>query len=128
VHCAVLLHSSHVTRFGATCVFLEPLGDIRVPLWRGRVCGREGWGQRHCFSPLGATNRSLGARHSCVCLCLWVVGKLCGSDGYCDRCPCICQQQELNAAVHLPSPAFYHRVHNYSWGGLSPFSLLWFLL
>ena len=25
VHCAVLLHSSHVARFGATCVFLEPL-------------------------------------------------------------------------------------------------------
>ena len=109
------------------CV-LEPLGGIRVPLWCGKVCGRGGWGHRYCFFPLGASDRSLGPRLSCVCVYMGVVGVLCDSDGYYVRCPCVCQHHELDAAVHLPSPAFYRRVHNYSWGGLSPFSLLWFLL
>ena len=31
-HCAVLLHNSLEARDGVTCVLLEPLVDIRVPL------------------------------------------------------------------------------------------------
>ena len=72
VHCAVLLHSSHVARFGATCVFLEPQGDIRVPLWCGRVCGRGG-GVSAIISlrwvPLiGPSGRDILV---CVCVCGW---------------------------------------------------------